>query len=1031
MKNGMKKALAFLLAALTLLSVFGCDGGETPAETTGETSGETGNETVPATEPQTEPVTEEPQPDPVEISFTVYADEEEKTYIYDDHESVKSAGDDRFCDGYRYIVYRFPTGGNNSASISMRLENQYELSASSDGKNFTVLASTLTFSQGGRLTDYDLTPFAGGKYIYVKIADADPSDGWGGLISKMNPVTFTAGMKEPVSTEADMIAVRGNATMKTWNLAPASDAEARYLYEDHSTLKDFGDTVFRLCDSKMTAVYRFQGVKGQSAFVTFDLSAEYQIGLSADGKTYDEVLDFTTSGRFRDLRGVDLTGYFADSDTVYMKVSDKTPDDGWGPQIKAMSYTEITGGKGDARISINDGWKADGKDYTVGKSLTVSAGKTVTFERNVTLPDSMVTGLGVSFGFISSASDPVVKIDGKEAALLSSSGGILAVKIPEDAVKKGSFTVTVTAKADKDGKVGLAENIRLGYEGLVSYPEPSYTLDGKTTPLTFAFVPYDTVKLNALAGNYLASLYNKELGINSFDSSVLLQDLYYVGDTARALIALAYEEIYSPVVRLDYAMGIYKMLRGAIVPTTVNRVFLKYDNRPKRIRAEGGSLVWTNAQDVLEPFADMGLIPEGDDTAKLTSVLREEKDNNGGMDASFKGTKGTVKAAIDWYDGTSDRATTAALSSDCAYRVEISFEKYVTYPSVAVDDEKTVLSAKSGEIETSDRYFFLSGQYWHTDGVLVTSDLIPADAETVAEDGKITKLILYFDKGDEPIISLVGIQAADTDLKYPFYLADHILTDGSYGCSGYDPTYICDHSLGGLAAGAYLMKKYGVEGWEEAVEFAAAALKECDREIEKDHYIPDFWESPIAGCDFMIRCGKDPLTFRKYAGKWADRVVADQRADGSYLWLDTRNTVAVLIAYDLTGNEKYLNSVKKFVASNQYADNGVTYGGKFYSELSFTGAGDAVLLTRLGREDAIDIVLKIAGMRIDDSAFFACSDLNPYFLGLSLNGSMKKTYGADEKKQILRLGEYCLYDENGTVTVTNQPTCYINNPYNH
>lgn len=1024
-----KRGLALALAVLMLFGLIACrpaeDEPDLPDEP--EDPGTQQGEDVPQTPPG---------PDPVKIVFQVY-DDEEAQWIYMDNGSNKTATGDRFHDESRFIVYRFPTGGNTTARIEITLANQYEVSASADGKKYTVLDSQLTYGGAGVRKTYSLNDFATGKYIYVKIGDAEPEGGWGGLISAGTDVLFAAGNVPVITLKPDYSWERGGVQMRKWNLAPGSEAESMFIVESNSFLKDFG-VPFRLCEAKTFVVYEFKGQLGQSAYVRMDLSQEYRVELSSDGEHYDEVMNFVTSGQSRDLRGVDLSPYFKNATSVFMRVSDYIPETGWGAQIRSMEYAEICGAAtSGCRFLLNDGWHTStGDAYCAGELIPVKAGGTV-FEREVTLPDCLVEDLAISFACVESGEVAQVSINGKPAELVSSCGNVMTVAIPKDAARKGSFTVSVEVSANADGKAGLWKNVRLGYAGVVSYPEVSRELDGKTVPLTFAYEPYDVVKLNALAGNLLSSLYNKELGINSFDSSVMMQDLYYVGDTARALISVAYEEIYSPVVRLDYAMGIYEMLRGAIVPTSTNRCFLKYDSRPKRAVVSGNTLVWQNTQDVVEPFAGLTIVPDGDEVNDVTTetLTYSEKNFEGESRIRFKGSSRKVDATVNWYDGRSDRATTLAVPyNDKDFRVVISFAGYgKNYESVAVGEERTMINAKDGEIEVSDRYFVLTGQYWHTDGVLITTGVLPKEAYLWRNAaGKIDRLELVFDGESGAQLSLVGISDMDTNLDYAFYLADNILYDGTYGCSGYDPSYICDHSLGGLAAGAYLMKKYNVSGWEEAVTFAANALRDCDTQIERNHYIPDYWESAIAGCDFMVRMDCESATFRRLAGKWADRIVGAQGSDGTYNYLDTRNPVATLLAYDVTGNEKYLNSAKKYLAANHYGTDGVTYKGELYKSLSFTGGGDLVLMTRLGydADEALAIVRQIEGYDINDTGFFSCSDLNPYFLGKSLAATMNKTYAATEKKTVIRLGQYCLYDADGNVTILASPTSYINNPYN-
>ncbi len=1038
----MKHTITFLLAAAILLASCNQNSGSV-TETTGDAalSLSSGEKDAPLTDP---PLTEAPTPaipTPQYISFYPF-DDVEYDYIWEDAGSNNNGSDDRFCDAHRYIVYAFPTGGNATAELELMLKNQYELSVSSDDENYEVLDSSLEYNVPGERKTHNLDRFTGGKYIYVKIGDADISDGWGGLLPHDMPVVFKAGDVPAVTIPPTTERARGDIMLKTWDLQPGSDNELSFIVSDSSLLRDGGALPYRLCEATREVIYKFEGRKGQAAFISFTIGQEYVVSLSSDGEHYTEVLNFYDCGRSSDRRSVDLTPFFAESDSVYMKVADAIPETGWGPQIAAMTYTEVTGGESMAgQISINDGWTANDAPYTAGSSISADA---VTFRREVEIPASMIGNLAVSFACIE-ATDATVKINGKEAEMLSGSGNILCVAIPEDAIGAGSFTLEVETTASADRICGLWSNVRLGYADLISYPQITRSLDSEVRPLTYAELPYDLVKLNALSGNFLQSLYNKELGINSF-STDSERRLYYVGDTARALISLAYEEIYSPIVRLEYAMGIYTMVKGALVPENESMAFLKYDARPKRVTAEGDQLIWKNVQDVVEPFAGMRILPNGADSAAFTQTAGGEENYNGHLNASFDASGASVKADITWYEGTSDKATAAKLTPEgCkSYKVVIELsggyhgDRRYTGVALSPDD---IRESSEGELPASNSYFAYTGRYWHTNGVLITTTTTPIAAERIkGEGGEIKAIILTFEGDAKPTVYLNAIEWTATDLKYPFYLAENLLKEGKFGTNGYDPSYICDHSLGALAAGAYLTAKYDPDNALDAIKLAAETLITCDENISSANaYVPDYWESAISGCELLVRAinlvgeeaaGYKTSTFIKFAEKWANRNADSMGTAEEAAWLETRNPVSMLKAYDLTGKEKYRDAAYRYYSRCNYTPEGVIYGSTTFENCSFTGAGDLILMAAFGYENPLEVIMQIEHGRIDDTGFFACSDLNPYYLGYSLKFTMNRTYDAAEKKQILKLGEYCYYDAEGNVTKLTSPTSYINNPLN-
>lgn len=986
-------------------------------------------------------------PDDIRISFCV-ATQEEAPYLYEVHGNHFDMAGNRFFDAQFYLVYRFPTHAeHNSTELIINLANQYEVSASADGVTYEILASTKDKHRGSERLVLDLSPYRpceGEGYVYVRLGDADTSDGWGGNLSKDAPVRYFSGTAA-ISTEADRIVRKGDNIMYHYDLTPGGATEKEFIVRNSGAFCDMGGRPFRVCDATQETVYLFRGTPGQLAYVTIDLSHEYLIELSTDGHQYEEIVSFAEWGRYRDYRSIDMSSYFATGHTVYLRIRDYTPENGWGPQIRGMSYTVLTGGSARAAaMTVNDGWQVSvngmTRDYTAGDVVNAPVGATVTFKKTVTVPADYVAFRALSFAYIEGAvAQTTVTVDGRVAERISGSANAMTVALPDGVGNEDRYDVCVCTVVGESGKTGLWRNVRLGMADMVRYPETARTLGDTTRPFSRAEAPYDQVQLNALAGNFLQSLYHAGLGINSIDTSMKIEDLYYVGDTARALIGVAYEEVYSPIVRLEYALGMYNGLLSAMVPTSDTHSFLKYDTRPKRVTQKGNALLWQNTQDVIEPFADMYLLPGDaapDDVTLAYARTEEDRSYNGSAEASAKAGGASVHAHIRWYCGTSDRATTANLRAQSCdrFRVMLRFDDYgTTMKYVAADRE--IVATHSGrqpvELGVSDAYFVFDRLSWNTNGIVLATDVLPTSAHILpSEDGSgYAALVLEFDAHDRPNVTAVQLGGIDTNLEYAYYVIDHLTDDFTYGCNGYDPAYLADHSLGALAAGAYLMKKYNVDGWEQAVERADAALKSCDRAIVERRYIPSCWQSAMAGCHFMVLMGKDPEAYRTLAAKWADRIVAEQAEDGTYAWLDSRNPIATLTAYDITGNERYLEAARRFLEACEYTDKGVLYKGQLYEGPSFNGAGDLILMNRFGYDDPLGTVLMLEGNRIDDAGFFACFDINPYYLGYSLTDLMEVRYGSDRLKRILSLGQYVMYTADGGYTVSDCPNVYVDNPF--
>jgi NPCBM-associated, NEW3 domain of alpha-galactosidase len=96
----------------------------------------------------------------------------------------------RFTDGGSYAIYRFAlpsdvTGG----TLTLDLHNQFLIQASTDGESWqTVLEETEPVRDGSNRGErsLDLAELVGdGDVLYVRLADSQPADGWGGWLARL------------------------------------------------------------------------------------------------------------------------------------------------------------------------------------------------------------------------------------------------------------------------------------------------------------------------------------------------------------------------------------------------------------------------------------------------------------------------------------------------------------------------------------------------------------------------------------------------------------------------------------------------------------------------------------------------------------------------------------------------------------------------------------------------------------------------------------------------------------------------------
>lgn len=109
----------------------------------------------------------------------------------------------RFNDQSRYTIYRYRIA--NAALVrrvlwTAMLGQQLKLECSSDGENWTVLYDSGTVRMPFTRVTYDLTEhlnLLAFDEIYLRISDSDPSDGFGGAISKSKAVELHIERCEP------------------------------------------------------------------------------------------------------------------------------------------------------------------------------------------------------------------------------------------------------------------------------------------------------------------------------------------------------------------------------------------------------------------------------------------------------------------------------------------------------------------------------------------------------------------------------------------------------------------------------------------------------------------------------------------------------------------------------------------------------------------------------------------------------------------------------------------------------------------
>lgn len=118
----------------------------------------------------------------------VYDFETMTTTTLDVPEESETGSPVYFADGDNYVIFKFQLGESDvSAVVSMLVANEYQLSASKDAKDWTIIAEETNVIHSRENLDrrnFDISEFLkenASKTIYIQLTDYKTDDGWGGF----------------------------------------------------------------------------------------------------------------------------------------------------------------------------------------------------------------------------------------------------------------------------------------------------------------------------------------------------------------------------------------------------------------------------------------------------------------------------------------------------------------------------------------------------------------------------------------------------------------------------------------------------------------------------------------------------------------------------------------------------------------------------------------------------------------------------------------------------------------------------------
>jgi hypothetical protein len=213
-------------------------------------------------------------------------------------------------------------GAGESATVAVKLTNHGASPASgtvtaTGPAGWTVDPASASFG-----------PLAPGASTTVSLHAAVPADAAPGTYAVRLAIASNLGNTRDSAT----IAVVGD----TIEFTPGTDAETPWLFDADGSQLDgaWRDGRGRFTDNETHATYRFQlpaDVTGGT--LTLEIGNEFVVDVSTDGSTWREVLREPTQEHDqgnRAERTLDLNDLRAGGHTLYVRLGDAKPDDGWG-----------------------------------------------------------------------------------------------------------------------------------------------------------------------------------------------------------------------------------------------------------------------------------------------------------------------------------------------------------------------------------------------------------------------------------------------------------------------------------------------------------------------------------------------------------------------------------------------------------------------------------------------------------------------------------------------------------------------------
>ncbi len=546
---------------------------------------------------------------------------------------------------------------------------------------------------------------------------------------------------------------------------------------------------------------------------------------------------------------------------------------------------------------------------------------------------------------------------------------------------------------------------------------------GPRDTLRQALKPYDLVKLNVLGAAYCENLLDCRNNITSY--SQLNYDapwgdgynLQFPDDSARFMECLAWEDQFSPVVRLELMRRLTKGMIAARVPGSFAESYFRHRSGGKTFLAFGdkqgkeGRFLLSMWGDELSGSLKVGFrIREGGAWRPMGDFAHKAEDDaltdaaTARSDRYWHASPITVKRAYSagaarvqgsarYWLSDEDKPVEYAFQSDAGDGVELTVGEpgcplpllgdYRMPTTIHLPDRAvSYRNDRDGDkafVRPAFRYLILRkhGGSWGTTGyspaLLVMWEGTPERVEVIADKGYGEVRVQYAGrKGRIWLNPYYWLD--DNDLEMIHRNAESFLKRGVLLQNGFPTQQMLNALPSGMASGAYLLTKYRDP---MAVTARVNAARAVDRlfaaEDEGKTLVRSFF--PVKAAAWMAKTAtlmKDAALHAHYS-RLVDRAVKRMCSpamgyDGAAWpggWDHFCSSKALWLAYDATGNPDYLAAYERAVAVYTIDEKGIYRRGvKMEAPGGFDTYSGSLALAVWGHSGKLDYVQKLIDLAV-------------------------------------------------------------------